>query len=281
MKVFVLPVLPFKECLFTSRLVAYNLTFALLKGKDPANRAVDDAQKSLLWHEETSGRNGEDIVSAYWKWLCLQRDRKKITLFVDNCPAQNKQWKLFSCLLFAVNSRHIQANEISLKFLEKGHTFMSADSWHHQCEQSLRKKVIADFMDFQKAISSKMSTLTLGISDFADWPNIISRHRINSYENKPLMEKFSVVKFVRGSNSIHVKFNFDDANFEAFDLMKKNADAEILPPMPRRTARGIPAKKKEGLMNLCRLMDDSRRGFWENLRVDNSTPDLAAFSTRV
>ena len=95
------------------------------------------------------------------------------------------------------------------------------------------------------------------------------------------MATFSVVKFVRESNSIHVKFNFDDANFEAFDLMKKNADAEILPPMPRRTARDIPAKKKEGLMNLCRLMDDSRRGFWENLRVDNSTHDLAAFSTRV
>ena len=140
MKVFVLPVLPFKECVFTSRLVAFNLTFALLNGKKKGDHNVNDAQRSISWHEETAGRNGDDIVSVYWKWLCLQRDRKKITIFADNCPAQNKQWKLFSCLLFAVNSQHIQATEIVLKFLEKGHTFMSADSWHHQCEQALRKR---------------------------------------------------------------------------------------------------------------------------------------------
>ena len=38
---------------------------------------------------------------------------------------------------------------ITLKYFEPGHTFMSADSFHHQVEQKMQKKKrLEDFQDF-------------------------------------------------------------------------------------------------------------------------------------
>ena len=49
--------------------------------------------------------------------------------------------KLVSVYIFTyiVNSTKVAWNEIEVKYFETGHTFMSADSFHHQVERSLKK----------------------------------------------------------------------------------------------------------------------------------------------
>ena len=124
MKVFLLPSLLHKVCLFTSRLIAFNLTFALLK-PSKENKGVrrdsniKESEKAILWREASAGRDGEDIISVYWSWLLEQRDKTYITLNADNCTAQNKH----SCLLFTVNSNFISARAIQMKFLEGIHSY--------------------------------------------------------------------------------------------------------------------------------------------------------------
>ncbi|KAJ8870778.1 hypothetical protein PR048_027077 [Dryococelus australis] len=98
-----------KTVMFTRRIVAFNESFVPLGG---TNNDDDD--------------NGKDT--------------KKIVLWLDNCTAQIKNWTLLSFIAYLVNSEEVASEEIQLNYFEIGLTFMSADSFHHQVELSLKKK---------------------------------------------------------------------------------------------------------------------------------------------
>ena len=71
-------------------------------------------------------------------------------------------------------SPEISANETILNLFEPGHTFMSADSFHHQVELSLKKKErVYDFDNFvdavQKAQKSKTEVKIMSHLDFYKW----------------------------------------------------------------------------------------------------------------
>jgi hypothetical protein len=96
-----------------------------------------------------AGRDGDDIASTYYRFLQQMRDLEYVIIFADNCMAQNKTWCLFTMLLQIVNSPAYRQKIITLKFLEKGHTFMSADSHHHKISRCMKnRKVVADFQDY-------------------------------------------------------------------------------------------------------------------------------------
>ena len=81
------------------------------------------------------GRNDEDVSSAYVAALrSIQfRDIQFLTIWVDNCSAQNKNWTLYTALCLEVNSC-MSITEVTLKYFGKGHTFISCDSFHHSVE---------------------------------------------------------------------------------------------------------------------------------------------------
>jgi hypothetical protein len=166
MKVMVLPILPEKEAIFTPRLVVYNETFAVLIPK-PELEIERDSKRTVavLWHEAIAGRDGPDIASTYFTFLMRNRHFQNVTIYADNCFAQNKQWALFSMLLRVVNCDLIAAKKISLKFLEAGHTYMSADSHHHRVSRTIKRlKRVEDFSDFVIAVqSAKENVHEMGI----------------------------------------------------------------------------------------------------------------------
>lgn len=161
----------FKNAIFTLRLSVYNLTFAPVGSKDKS------CIVPVLWHEAISGRKQEDISSAIFKFLVSSeaRDAKTITLWADNCSSQNKNWAYFSFLIYIINSVVISAKEITIKYFESGHTFMSADSFHHCVEKSMKvnkQSKIYDFNDFKEATaqaSKNVSIQEMLIEDFAKW----------------------------------------------------------------------------------------------------------------
>nr|CAI5839641.1 unnamed protein product [Callosobruchus analis] len=78
---------------------------------------------SAVWHEGITGRNKEDVVSAYYAFFLQYRYTKCITLWVDNCSAQNKNWCFLCFLVHIVNSDATLISKIVINYFELGHTY--------------------------------------------------------------------------------------------------------------------------------------------------------------
>ena len=106
-KVTMLPRMPgFKTAIFTRRTILFNETSAPLGDH--------------IWHKGIRGRNDEDICSVYCKFLDNPRfkDKTSITIWADNCTAQNKNWTLFSGLVHYVNQLNL-LETLMINFLRR------------------------------------------------------------------------------------------------------------------------------------------------------------------
>lgn len=124
----------FKKAIFTQRLIAYNESFV------PLGKCKQSPPYAVLWHEAVSGRSKENIISCFYSFFLHNRDYKTFVIWLDNCAAQNKNWAFFTFLIFLINSEQTSAQKIIINYFETGHTFMSADSFHHQVELSLKRQ---------------------------------------------------------------------------------------------------------------------------------------------
>ena len=73
--------------------------------------------------------------------------------------------------------------EVIFRYFEKGHTFMSADSFHHQVEKAMRaQKNVYDDQDFKACIDKSGVAAPMRASDFILYENGVSQGR---YTSKP------------------------------------------------------------------------------------------------
>jgi len=271
-KVQMLPRLPgVKTCVFTRRLVAFHETFA------PIGKLSKRPIVSVLWHEALSGRNAEDLASVFIKFMQYLRDVRHFIFYVDNCGAQNKNWTLFTALTAVVNFDS-GPDSVILRYLEKGHTFMSADSYHAKVESSLRKmKNVYDYNDFATVVERRgAKVINMAYKDFVLWENGMSSAK---FTNKPTLSNVHEVLFRRGSIKMFWKLNMDDEVYEEGEFLKKKTaqmhTSQRLCYATRMTPRGICSKKKEDLLTkLCPFMPTNRRLFWNSLAVDDDSADL-------
>ena len=80
-----------------------------------------------------------EIASSFHAAITKERSTSSFIYWVDNCTAQNKNWILFSCLIILVNSLKTNVHDVTIKYFEPRHTFMSADSVHAGVEKEMRK----------------------------------------------------------------------------------------------------------------------------------------------
>ena len=155
MKVVVLPILPVKQCYFVPRLVAFNETFSVLMPDDSSHvrdrkRVQKQSSMCVLWHEAIMGRGATEVSNAYWEFLQANRNYKSIIIYCDNCSGQNKCWLWLTTMVLAVNTKSTALQKLTMKYLEAGHTSMSADSAHQVISKSLRKqKQTEDFQNLE------------------------------------------------------------------------------------------------------------------------------------
>ena len=293
-KVLLLPVLrDLKSCIFTSRLVVFNETFARM-GK---NIGSDKQNLLLVWDESTAGRKKEDIASAYHTIIDHHRDADTFVFWLDNCSAQNKNWALYSMLVMLMNSTRESPSEICLKYLVPGHTHMLADSVHGQIEKRLRRTGdiydLNDLIDVMDLSGKRNKVLPLQIHNFRDWPNnIVARTKRNQL---PLLAEIVQARFVRGDERLFYKTDLDGEEV-AVDVLKKAAafKKKSSPRKPhlatvgngtlifddklqpiRESPRGIAVSKKNKILaNLAPRMPSNRRAFWQNLSESSSSEDL-------
>ena len=171
-KVIMLPRMPgVKSALFTKRIVAYHETFAVV-GNAEKNK---DKHVSVVWHEGIAGRDADDITSTYEIALLHERDVDHVVYWADNCSTQSKNWTLYTALTTLVNySGQHDFQDITLKYFEPGHTFMSADSVHAAVEKQMRRRpdgFVYDFADFVSVITeaSKITVVPMRSSHIREW----------------------------------------------------------------------------------------------------------------
>ena len=200
-----------KEHFFVSRLVTFNETFASL------NNTTDYV---VLWHEGIAGRCASDVASAYMKCINLC-EKDNVVFWADNCTGQNKNWVLFTALCWCVN-QNWGPKTITLKFLERGHTFMRADSIHGNIGSAMRKRpniyTFDDFVDVCDGSAKKIRPVTLGVHDFYEFEDG-HRARTSKTVTLPLLNKVKVIKFQSGSRSMWFINNFN-GQFEEVDFLK-------------------------------------------------------------
>ncbi|XP_041358684.1 uncharacterized protein LOC121375341 [Gigantopelta aegis] len=248
-KVIMMPRLPGnKTSIFTRRLVLFRETFAPL-GKSSKDKPVC----GILWHEAISGRNAEDIASA--------RDCTVFVFWADNCTAQNKTWTLFTALTCEVNKQG-GPDVVRIKYLEKGHTFMSADSFHARIEMGLRaKRNVYDFDDFCEVVSKFGKALPMEHTDFYKYKNESSSA---AFTKKPHLNNVQEVMFKRGSSNIFWKGSLADDTYQDGAFLKKKVARAILGGLeirPLEVPRGITGAKKNDIVNkLCPFMPQNLEG---------------------
>lgn len=187
----------FKEAIFTPRIIAFNESFVITRKKQTIPTAV-------IWHEAITGRSTEDITSAFYAFFLSVRDARHVTLWLDNCSSQNKNWTILTFFVYIVNSAETSLESIKIKYFEPGHTFMGADSFHHQVERCLKQKgKVYDFKDFSdcvKAAAQNTNVISMGISDFYQWQNGTSQYKLNKISPRPYLQEMVEISFFRGKH---------------------------------------------------------------------------------
>uniref|UniRef100_A0A6P7FTT9 Uncharacterized protein LOC114333931 n=1 Tax=Diabrotica virgifera virgifera TaxID=50390 RepID=A0A6P7FTT9_DIAVI len=129
-KVLLLPKMSTKNSFFISRLVVFNEIFASLGNGENI---------CFMWHKAIRGRSAAaDVTSGYNIMKNLSSKVSKLTFWVNNCSAQNKNWTLYLFIICFVNSEW-GPNEITFKYFEPGHSFMAADTVHGRISSQMKK----------------------------------------------------------------------------------------------------------------------------------------------
>lgn len=260
----------FKEVIFTGRVIVFNESFV------PVGKRRTARPLGVLWHEEVSGRKKEDIVSAFYAFFLKNRDKESITIWLDNCSGQNKNWCLFSFFVYIVNANEVNLKNLTVKYFERGHTFMSADHFHHQVEKSLKQTgTVWDFSDFVQCVQNatkKTDVVTQEINNFYDWKDVSSKYKLLKTTPRFYLKDLSMATFFRGERILKYKTSFD-AEEESKELNFLNANAfknGVTLPTPRIHHRGVSQKRKDLLItNLRPIIPGNRLKFWQDLTVGN------------
>ena len=181
-------------------------------------------------------------------------------------------------MVILINSDIISATDILFNCFESGHTFMSADSFHHGIELEMKKCPkgrVHDFPDFaevvRKSNGGRVDIAEMKNEDFKDFKSAHSVHQLK--KSNTLLKDVFAVKFVRGSHKLHIKKSHDAQDFHEINFLKKTFRCQM-PGQLRDANRGVSqSMKTEILQKLCPLMPETRRRFWEDISVGEHNDD--------
>ena len=178
-------------------------------------------------------------------------------------------------MVFTVNN-HPSLLTITLKYFEKGHTFMSADSFHHQVEAAMReKKNVYDFQEFVDCINKSGIAVEMKPSDFIDYKKYLSAAKDTEY---PLLSNVVEVQFRKGFTKMFWKTSFDESDYKSGEFLQKKFRARVEDGQADKSnnaARGVQTAKKQSILqNIGPLIPAGRAEFWMNLPESEVSADL-------
>ena len=278
MKVSLVPVLPHKAAVFTPRLIVFNETFAPLVQKGA--RSQKEKPLGVLWHEALAGRDADDVAATFWRYLMEHRDKKVVTIYADNCAGQQKSWVFATVIMTYVQQCNNATEKITIKYLETGHTAMSADAAHQVIQKKMAKaQSVCDFRDFVELVEeSGVRVITMKSDDFFNFEDGISRSKLSLLGKglRPNLRDVRVMQARRGDDRLYIKTSHTAQAWRGLQLMKATYDPSEA-PQKRKTPRGVNKAKIDRLcQSLLPLMPPHKRPFWLQLQTEyaNSARDL-------
>jgi hypothetical protein len=256
----------FKKCVFTHRVSIYNETFCPL-GK---NIQINGQTYAALWHEGISGRRKENIISTFENFI-QATSLKEYIFFMDNCAAQNKNWAFLSALVYFVNCMDLDVESILINYLEPGHTFMSADSFHAQVERKLREqKSVYDyptFVDCVRRCSMHQEfpiVMDMNCTQFKNWKDEKSAKEYDVY-----LRNICALKATKGQMHLMYKEEHAHQTWKPLNFIKRKVlKYGFEKPVPLEESVGIDAtRRNEILKNLGNLMPAECRFWWQNVKI--------------
>ena len=160
------------------------------------------------------------------------------------------------------------SESIPIKYFEKGHTFVSADSFLAQVEKEMRaKKNVYDFDDFTEVINKREHAVNMKYGDFRQWESSSSSAK---FTRKPTLSSVQEVLFQKGSTKLFWKHSLEDAEYESGDFLKKKVSACFLkgdhPFRCKEEPRSVSRQKRDDIVSkLCPLMPENRAVVWNDI----------------
>lgn len=261
----------FKEVIFVRRITVFNESFVPLGTKQHYKPL------GVLWHEGIASRKKEQIISTFYAFFLQTRDRDNITIWLDNCGGQNKNWALFCFFVYIVNSDDVVLNSLTINYFERGHSFMSADSFHHMVEKEMKKaKTVWDFDDFVACVKQcnrgKCQALPISVEHFFHWKDYSSKAKLK--KAKVYLKDIVTVKFSRGATTFKYKTQHDPTadHFEVDFLLPKKIKNCLQLPDKQQSLNGFDRNRKETIIKtLGPIMPPTRLKFWKELQVNTES----------
>ncbi|CAH1100908.1 unnamed protein product [Psylliodes chrysocephalus] len=82
----------FNDVIFVPRFLDFNETVM------PFGTANILNSTAVVWHEALIGRKKKNIIDTFYAFFLTIRDIENVTLWLDNCSTQNKNWTLYCYL---------------------------------------------------------------------------------------------------------------------------------------------------------------------------------------
>lgn len=150
---------------------------------------------------------------------------------------------------------------------------MSADSFHHQVEQSLKKMgKVYDFSDFvdcvRQANSRKNQVKVMAFSDFSVHTDFSSQHKLRKIEPRIYLKDIATVQAERGLFTLKYKTSHTDNEYKDLDFLQTKIvkSKEFSPATAKTQPIGIDEARKAAIIEkLVPLMPHNRRSYWLNL----------------
>lgn len=277
------------EFYYVSKLATMNFTIYNISNKTGT---------CYVWNETVGKRGSNEIgsfVYSYLKDLTKSTDDKNDVIFyTDNCYGQNKNRYIASMYLYCVNTLN-NVQSITHKFLVTGHTQNEGDSMHSVIEKE-KKRVLKGtniyvpsqwipVIALAKKTGKSYSVHEVEQSDIFDLKALTSKignnFTINSEGGKVNWTQIKILRFEKEHpKTIFYKTNYEEENFQKIPVSRskrKPCDKNNLISLePAYNGKlGIPKKKYDGLMQLCKkkLIKPEYHEFYENLLISDLSVD--------
>lgn len=264
-----------KKAFFCKRIKTYNETFAPVGG--------GGVVFAFIWDDSVAGRTALNILSTFHEFVVINGHYNKLRFWLDNCSSQNKFWNLILHMILLVNSGLITTSSIELIYFEKGHTFMSADSFHHQVEKEMKRAgKVHNFNDFkecvQNASNNQGKVVKMAFNDFFEPELTVSSYQVSKMEPRVMLQNIKRIVLERGTYN----FSYSDemeGDLKVASLLNKTQLKKVkrsgfqLSDSLKFAIKpvGIESARKENILkNLAPLMPHSKADYWINMPVSSS-----------
>ena len=170
---------------------------------------------------------------------------------------------------------HDSLETITMKYFEKGHTFMSADSFHTQVERAARMmKNVYNFDDFVACINKSGIAVPMQASDFFDYKNLLSHGMDSDY---PYVRQITTAQFRKGSTKLFWKEDFGSLTWNSGEFIQKSKRGltRYLNVQSKGGPRGVTTTKAKDIRDkLSAVIPNTKMNFWLSLPTNDNSADL-------